>query len=121
MRASQRRSTKRLTTMVAQFIRALRYPEIPDRIRESLGQSITDSIGCGLLGSSTAYSRLVSGYVGEWKSAGETSVWGTGLKASAPFAAMANSAACHAWDFDDTVLPAILHPGSVAGTRLHSR
>ena len=114
MRASQRRSTKRLTTMVAQFIRALRYPEIPDRIRESLGQSITDSIGCGLLGSSTAYSRLVSGYVGEWKSAGETSVWGTGLKASAPFAAMANSAACHAWDFDDTVLPAILHPGSVA-------
>jgi 2-methylcitrate dehydratase PrpD len=36
------------------------------------------------------------------------------MRASAPFAAMANSAACHAWDFDDTLLPAILHPGSVA-------
>jgi 2-methylcitrate dehydratase PrpD len=25
-----------------------------------------------------------------------------------------NCAACHAWDYDDTILPALLHPGSVA-------
>ncbi len=103
-----------LTAMIARFIRGLTYAQIPERIRDPLGQSITDTVGCGLLGASTGYSKLVTGYVNEWKSAGEATVWGTTLKASAPFAAMANSAACHAWDFDDTVLPAILHPGSVA-------
>jgi len=100
--------------MVARFIHNVTYARIPERIRDPLAQSVVDTIGCGLLGSSTPYSELVTGYVRDWKSAGEATVWGTGLKASAPFAAMANSAACHAWDYDDTLLPAILHPGSVA-------
>ncbi len=114
MKALQSPAAKPLTVMIARFIRGLTYSDIPERIRDPLGQSITDTIGCGLLGSTTSYSKLVTGYMGEWKSAGEATVWGTTMKASAPFAAMANSAACHAWDFDDTVLPAILHPGSVA-------
>ena len=114
MKVFQSAATKPLTAMIARFIRGLKYSDIPERIRNPLGQSIIDTIGCGLLGSTTSYSRLVTDYVGEWKSAGEATIWGTTMKASAPFAAMANSAACHAWDFDDTVLPAILHPGSVA-------
>ena len=114
MSAQRQPADQPLTAMIARFIRGLTYADVPGRIREPLGQSITDTIGCGLLGATTSYSKLVTGYVGEWKSAGEATIWGTTLKASAPFAAMANSAACHAWDFDDTVLPAILHPGSVA-------
>src|SRR5687767_16026847 len=94
-------SSPPLTAMIARFIRGLTYAQIPERIRDPLGQSITDTIGCGLLGASTGYAKLVTGYVSEWKSAGEATVWGTTLKASAPFAAMANSAACHAWEFDD--------------------
>ena len=113
MKSSRKPAGRPLTAMIARFIRDLRYAAIPARIRDPLGQSITDTIGCGLLGATTEYSKLVTGYVGDWKSAGEATIWGTTLKASAPFAAMANSAACHAWDFDDTVLPAILHPGSV--------
>ncbi len=114
MRALRSGMGKPLTAMIARFIRGLKYSDLPARIRDPLGQSIIDTIGCGLLGSTTPYSKLVTGYVGSWQSAGEATVWGTQIKASAPFAAMANSAACHAWDFDDTVLPAILHPGSVA-------
>lgn len=103
-----------LTAMVARFIERLTYADIPQRILDPLQQSISDTIGCGLAGSGTEYARLITGYVEQWKSAGEATIWGTGIKASAPFAAMANSAASHAWDFDDTVLPALLHPGSVA-------
>src|SRR6202008_4547631 len=98
----------------ARFIRGLNYADVPERIRDPLGQSIADTIGCGLLRTTTPYSKLITGYVTGWKSAGEATVWGTKMKASAPFAAMANSAACHAWDYDDTILPAIIHPGSVA-------
>lgn len=102
------------TRLIAAFIKQLGYGDIPDRILQPLGQSVTDTIGCALLGSTTGFARLVSGYVGEWKSAGEATIWGTNKAASVPFAAMANSAASHAWDYDDTLLPAILHPGSVA-------
>src|SRR5688500_13062729 len=111
---AQPSSVSPLTAMIARFIRGLTYAQIPERIRDPLGQSITDTIGRGLLGASTGYAKLVADYGSEWNSAGEVTIWGTTRKASAPFAAMANSAACHAWDFDDTVLPAILHPGSVA-------
>jgi 2-methylcitrate dehydratase PrpD len=111
-----KRSTARqaLTADVARFIRGLGHSDVPQRIRDPLSQSISDTIGCGLLGTTTPFSKLVTDYVKEWKTAGEATIWGTNIKASAPFAAMANSAACHAWDFDDTILPGILHPGSVA-------
>jgi len=114
MKASRSSAPKPLTSMIARFIRGLAYSDIPERIRDPLRQSITDTVGCALLGSTTPFSKLVTGYTGEWKSAGEAAVWGTTMKASAPFAAMSNSAACHAWDFDDTILPSIIHPGSVA-------
>ena len=110
----QTSASRSLTALIARFVRGVAYTDIPERIREPLGQSIVDTIGCGLLGTTTPYSKLITQYVHEWNSAGETTVWGTRVKASAPFAAMANSAACHAWDYDDTILPGILHPGSVA-------
>jgi len=102
------------TRLLASFIRNLDYRQIPGRVLQPLGQSVADTIGCALLGSTTDFARLVAGYVGEWKSAGAATVWGTGKSASVPFAAMANSAACHAWDYDDTMMPSIIHPGSVA-------
>lgn len=110
----QNSKPKPLTSMIARFIRELEYSDIPERILDPLRQSITDTVGCGLIGSTTSFARLVSDYVKDWKSAGEATVWSTSMRASAPFAAMANCASCHAWDYDDTILPGQLHPGSVA-------
>lgn len=108
------RKPKPLTRMVARYVRDVRYGDIPKRILHPLGQSIIDTAGCGMLGSTTRFATLLRDYVDSWKSSPEATIWGTQLKASVPFAAMANCAACHAWDFDDTIMPAVLHPGSVA-------
>jgi len=103
-----------LTALVARYIRNVRLQDVPARILDPLMQSIPDTVGCGLRGSASDYARLLDGYVDGWKSKGEASVWGTAQRAAAPFAAMVNCAACHAWDYDDTIMPAVLHPGSVA-------
>lgn len=105
---------KPLTRMVARYVRDVRYSDIPMRILHPLRQSIIDTAGCGVLGSTTRFATLLRDYVESWQSGPEATIWGTRLKASAPFAAMANCAASHAWDFDDTIMPAVLHPGSVA-------
>jgi 2-methylcitrate dehydratase PrpD len=103
-----------LTKKLARFVARLDCNDVPSRILDPLKQSIADTIGCALLGAGTGFGKLVSEFVAEWDSAGQSVVWGTDRKAAMPFAAMANSACCHAWDYDDTLLPAVLHPGSVA-------
>jgi 2-methylcitrate dehydratase PrpD len=111
---AQQAEVRPLTRDLARFIVNLKYDVIPRRVLEPLKQSVPDTVGCGLLGARTDFGGLVRDFVGQWESRGESVIWGTRLSAAAPFAALANSAACHAWDFDDTLMPAVLHPGSVA-------
>lgn len=104
---------KPLTRMIARYIRNVKYQEIPKRILDPLRQSIADGIGCAIKGSTTDFSRLVARYVDRWESRPETIIWGTGKKASAPFAAMVNCASTHAWDYDDAVFPGMCHSACV--------
>ena len=103
-----------LTRLLARFITRLNYQKVPSRILVPMRQSVPDTIGCALLGATTDFSKLVRSFATDWNSRGEATIWGTADRAAVPFAAMANSAACHAWDYDDTLMPAVLHPGSVA-------
>ena len=100
--------------MVARYTRGVRHDDIPGRILYPLKQSVVDTTGCGVLGSTTRFAVLLRDYVDSWKSSADATIWGTQLKASVPFAAMANYAASHARAFDDTIMPAVLHLGSVA-------
>lgn len=109
-----RRSSKPLTRMVARYIRDARHGDIPSRLLKPLEQSLIDTVGCGLLGATTDFSALLRNYAGSLGENSQATVWGTQMMVSAPFAAMLNCASSHAWDFDDTIMPAVLHPGSVA-------
>lgn len=100
-----------LTTKVGVYVARASFEKIPSEVIKLIKDSIIDTIGCGILGSTSPFVKLLRDYVAEWKSAGESVIWGTDKKASIPFAAMVNSAASHAWDFDDTTLPGIMHPG----------
>jgi 2-methylcitrate dehydratase PrpD len=109
----KRATSKPLTRMIARYIKDVGYGDIPRRILDPLRQSISDGIGCGLKGSTTDFSRLVASYVNGWGTNAEATIWGTGLKASAPFAAMVNCASTHAWDYDDAVFPGMCHSACV--------
>jgi len=103
-----------LTRNLARFSVGLKFNDVPRRVIEPLQQSVADTVGCGLLGAYSGFGGFVRDFVGQWDSRGESVIWGTRQRAAAPFAALANCASCHAWDYDDTLLPAVLHPGSVA-------
>ncbi len=103
-----------LTKKLAQYITGERFDRIPREAVKPIKDSVIDTIGCGILGSTSPFVKLLRDYIAGWKSAEQSVIWGTGQKASIPFAAMANSAAAHAWDFDDTILPGFMHPGGVA-------
>lgn len=105
--------TMPLTREVAAWIAQVSFGQIPSDVIKPIKDSVIDTIGCAILGSTSSFAKLLRDYIVEWKTTGESVIWGTDKKASIPFAAMANSAASHAWDFDDSTLPGIMHPGGV--------
>jgi len=103
-----------LTKMISEYVAKVRFEDIPKHVIKTIKDSTIDVIGCGLLGSITPHARLIIDYVVSWGSREESVIWGTDKKAAAPFAAFANSMSAHAWDFDDTMYPALLHPAIVS-------
>jgi len=106
-------STESLTAMVAGYIEAVRFEHIPRAVLDPIRTSIVDAIGCGILGSTARHVQILTGYFAEMKAAEESVIWGTQIRTTVPFAAAANAAAVHAWDFDDTVLPGMTHPAGI--------
>ena len=107
------KSKDSLTAIVANYICNLKYPDIPQRVLDPIRDSLIDAIGCGIIGTTSKDVRILANYFAEMQSAPQAVIWGTALKAAAPLAAAANAAATHAWDFDDTVLPGIIHPAGI--------
>jgi len=105
--------TQSLTSTVASYVHELTYESIPARVLEPIKDSVRDAIGCGVVGSTSRDVKLLTGYFAELGSAPQAVIWGTSMRACAPMAAAANAAAVHAWDFDDTVMPGIVHPGGI--------
>ncbi|OGA46785.1 MAG: hypothetical protein A3G24_22695 [Betaproteobacteria bacterium RIFCSPLOWO2_12_FULL_62_13] len=103
-----------LTGTIASYIERVTYQDIPSRVLAPIEDSVRDAIGCGVIGSRSRDVKILTDYLCEMNSAPEAVIWGTSRKACAPFAAAANAAAAHAWDFDDTVLPGIVHPAGIA-------
>jgi aconitate decarboxylase len=106
-------SGRTLTGMVAQYVHALTYDAIPAHVVEPICDSLLDAVGCGVVGSTSRDVRVLTNYFAEMKSAPQAVIWGTPIRACAPLAAAANAAAVHGWDFDDTVMPGIVHPAGV--------
>lgn len=102
-----------LTSTIASYIERVRYEDIPPRVLAPIKDSVRDAIGCGVIGSRSRDVKILTDYLCEMNSAPEAVIWGTSRRACAPFAAAANAAAVHAWDFDDTVLPGIVHPAGI--------
>lgn len=85
------------------------YLDVPERVRERAPLHLFDALGCGIaavgLDAGSAASRLVEEQGGK----AEASLLGSGVKAPAAQAALANGTRCHALDFDDTHEAGICH------------
>lgn len=71
-----------------------------------------DTIGCMLLGAPSAPARIAREAMAGW-GLGDAVLVGTGQTAAAPWAALANGTAAHAYDLDDHEDPGVTHPSAV--------
>ena len=71
-----------------------------------------DTLGCMLAGAADPAAESVRRTVSAWGE-GSCTVVGMGIRAPAPWAALANGTAAHALDFDDHEEPGATHPSAV--------
>lgn len=102
-----------LTAHVAEFIRAARYEAIPADVVACSKKAILDTLGVALAGAGSAGSEIVQREIAATGClAGHATLFGTTMRAPARFAALANGAAMHADDYDDTFHPSRVHPSA---------
>jgi aconitate decarboxylase len=105
------------TAGLAQFVSGLQYEDIPDQVLERIKLLMLDSLGCALYGADLPWSRILqrtlAGLEGGGQGEAGLSVWGTGLRLSAPHAALINGTQVQGFELDDVHRQGVLHVGAV--------
>ncbi|XP_066496270.1 cis-aconitate decarboxylase-like [Tiliqua scincoides] len=112
---AKRASEETVTGSFASFIHDIHSGHLSDVVCHRSKRMILDSIGVGLLGSTTCAFDIALRYCQEmFPPSPVSSVYGRkGLKLSPPLAAFANGVAVHSMDFDDTWHPPTHPSGAV--------
>ncbi|MBI2209511.1 MAG: MmgE/PrpD family protein, partial [Deltaproteobacteria bacterium] len=93
-----------LTQEVVNFVVETRYRDIPPEVIRLAQGFILDGLGVTLAGCTEKGSRILQGLIRQSGGKKEATVAGTGAMAPSMMAALANGAAGHAMDYDDTQL-----------------
>ncbi len=101
------------TRGIAAFVSGLHYEAIPAQVRERIKLLMLDSIGCALFGSDLPWTRILQRTLSRYDSSSGCTVWGTGLRLSAPHAALVNGTQVQGFELDDVHRQGVLHVGAV--------
>ena len=106
-------TSKPLAAYVAEFATGTHYADIPADTARVAKKHILDTLAVGLAGVPAEGSEIVRRYVEQLGcSGGMATIFGTAQLALPRFAALANAAAMHADDYDDTYHPTRFHPSA---------
>jgi 2-methylcitrate dehydratase PrpD len=106
-------STKPLAAHVAEFVTATQHRDITPEIAQVAKKHILDTLGVCVAGVPAEGSAIVRKYIDSLGcSSGTATIFGTAQRAIPRFAALANAAAMHADDYDDTYHPTRFHPSA---------
>ena len=101
------------TRGLAKFISDLRYEDIPGEVLERAKLLISDSLGCGLYASTKPWGDILRRTFSEIDPNRCTTVWGTGHRLSAPYAAFVNGTMVQGFEIDDIHRQGMVHIGCV--------
>lgn len=100
-----------LAAHVAAFVAATRYSDLPAELVRIAKMHILDTLAAGLAGMPSDGSEIIRRYIQSLGcGAGPATVFGTPLRTLPHLAALANAAAMHADDYDDTYHLTRFHP-----------
>jgi 2-methylcitrate dehydratase PrpD len=101
------------TRGIAEFVSGLAYEAIPPEVLQRIRLLILDSLGCALYGADLQWCRILQDTLRSVDGGGGAAVWGTGLRLSAPHAALANGTQVQGFELDDVHRQGVLHVGAV--------
>jgi aconitate decarboxylase len=101
------------TRGIAAFVSGLQYEHIPAEVRERIKLLMLDSIGCALYGADLPWTRILQDTLSRSDSSAGCTVWGTGVRLSAPHAALVNGTQVQGFELDDVHRQGVLHVGAV--------
>jgi 2-methylcitrate dehydratase PrpD len=104
-----------LSRTIAAYATSLKYEDIPAEVIARAKACMLDTIAVSSFGASMPWCKIINEYALRNGAAGKASVLGTKLKLAAPYAALANGAAGHAFEMDSLVQPGV---GAHIGTAL---
>src|SRR5262249_37064558 len=91
-----------VTLLMAQHAAALSFEALPQDLVELIKQIVLDTLGVSIGASGLApEARIVAGYAEALGGRPESTVFGFGFKAPAPWAAFVNGSLGHMLDYDD--------------------
>jgi 2-methylcitrate dehydratase PrpD len=102
-----------LREQYAEFAEQLKIRNIPSEVKERVSDLILDTLGVGIAGSDSPPALIAGKCMAAQTSFREATIWGTKEKSSAMVAALINSTASHAYDYDDTHNWAEIHISAV--------
>ena len=103
----------RYTAGIAAFVAGLRYEDVPEAVRTRIKLLILDSLGCALYGADLPWTRILQRTLSGLDTTPACAVWGTGLRLSAPHAALVNGTQVQGFELDDVHRQGVLHVGAV--------
>ncbi|GAA4332482.1 MmgE/PrpD family protein [Pigmentiphaga soli] len=95
---------------LAAFVAGLRFDDLPAGTVHAAKRALLDYVSCAVAGSAMPVSRALADYFEQEDASRHASVIGSGLRLSAPNAALLNGANTHGLDFDDGHTQGSAHP-----------
>jgi len=100
------------TRVLARFVAATRYQDLPAQVIRHARQLLLDHFGVALFSSRTPWGRIAVRYAREFSAVGQCTVYGQAWKSSAQHAAFANGLCAHGYELDDSYEGGYCHPGA---------
>ena len=101
------------TAGLARFVAGLRYEQIPAEVKERIKLLMLDSLGCAIFGAGLEWSRILMQTLKSVDTSSGCGVWGSGMRLSAPHAALVNGTLVQGFELDDVHRQGVLHVGAV--------
>lgn len=98
---------------LSDYISALRYSDLPEKVVSRTKLAILDTLGCALFGSSMPWAKAVYEVARGQGGTPEATIWRYGDKTSCSNAVFANGTFAHSNDYDDCHVYTPCHAGNV--------
>ncbi len=116
--SGQKQATEAVTAALAAYLAEARPEALPEAVRHEAARTFLNWVGCAVGGARHEAADIALGALGSFSGPPEASVLGRSERVDPLLAALVNGISSHVFDFDDTHLRTVIHPGGPVASAL---